>query len=100
MPKVWKNVNCTFQTLNTVNQFGNSQYSITGNPNRMQRYAPINNGPGRNPNQVHFNQPKAVCYLQPGSFSETWIMNMSHDHDITIFSVLGETIALKTPVSS
>ena len=57
MPNTWQNVNCTFETLNTLNNLGNSQYTITGNPNRMIRYAPINRF--RAPTQVHLDQPKS-----------------------------------------
>lgn len=93
--KTWQNVNCTFQTLNTLNQFGNSEYIITGNPNRLRRHAPINTI--RAPNQVDFDAPKSVCYLQPGSPSERDIMSEGDDTKITVFTVLGESIVLKTP---
>jgi hypothetical protein len=95
MTKTWQNVNCTFQTQNTENGFGNSQYTITGNPNRMIRYAPVNQV--RAPNQVHFDEARAVCYLQPGSPSYDDIMSEGDDTKITIHSVLGESIVLKTP---
>jgi hypothetical protein len=95
MPKTWQNVNCTFETLNTLNEFGNSRYTINGNPNRMQRYAPINTV--RAPNQVNFDAAKAVCYLPPGSPTEEEIMNEGNDANITIFSVVGEVILFKLP---
>ena len=95
MPTTWQNVNCSFQTLNTLNQFGNSQYIITGNPNRMQRHAPINTV--RAPNQVHFDEARAVCYLQPGSASHDDIMHETIDANVTVFSVLGESIVFKIP---
>lgn len=95
MTLTWQNVNCTFQTLNTLNQFGNSQYTITGNPNRMVRYAPINRI--RAPDQVNFDEARAVCYLQPGSPSYADIMSEGDDTKITVYTVLGESIVFKAP---
>ena len=95
MANTWENVNCTFETLNTVNNLGNSQYTITGNPNRMVRYAPINRF--RAPTQVNFDELKSLCYLQHGCLTEQEIMKEADDNNITIFSVVANTIVFSIP---
>lgn len=95
MSKTWQNVDCTFQTLNTTNHFGNSKYTITGNPNWMVRHAPVNTV--RAPNQVDFNEARDVCYLQPAGSAYDAIMNEPDDQNIAIHSVWGDEIVLKTP---
>ncbi|MBX9697968.1 MAG: hypothetical protein K2X74_00970 [Acetobacteraceae bacterium] len=96
MPQLtWDNVACTFQTLNTENAYGNSEYTITNNPNRMVRFAPVNKK--RAASQVNFDVQKSLCYLQPASFSYTGIMQEPNDANITIFDVFGDHIVFRIP---
>ena len=93
MAKTWQNVNCTFQTLNTENNLGNSQYTITGNPNRLVRYAPVNTF--RAPNQVNFDVAKSVCYLQPAGDAYKAIMGDSRDWKFSVEDVAGNDILFR-----
>jgi hypothetical protein len=59
--QLWNNVECWFETENTHNNLGNSQYFIT--ETGMTRAAFVNAGPHRNAEEVVFeNVKRKVCY--------------------------------------
>ncbi|AOW20146.1 hypothetical protein [Urechidicola croceus] len=67
-PKLWDNLEQVFETKNTLNNNGNSKYTVKS-PLGLIRYAPINKE--REPNQVHNDKPNAqVCFFDKTSQTE------------------------------
>lgn len=90
MPKTWANYECRFETVNTENQNGNSQYTVT--TNGMTRYAPVNRT--RAADQVQTGNPN-VCYIDPTSNLYRAVMGQGDDSMIKILNVDGDSIAVK-----
>jgi hypothetical protein len=89
MAKTWTNVQCRFQTLNTENTRGNSEYRIW--TDRMLRNAPINVDRDGAHDQVYTFQRRAICYLEPNSLLYELIMRTPDDR-IKIADVVHDDI--------
>ena len=87
MSKIWYNHPCRFSTKNTLNQLGNSHYSVL--ITSMTRFAPININ--RASNQVNTGNP-SICYLIPNSKLYDRIMHTTDDSKITIENVILDSI--------
>lgn len=61
MAKTWKNYPCTFRTRNTINEEGDSTYTI--NADKAQRHAPVNRGKGRSGKE--HSTHTSICYINP-----------------------------------
>ncbi|GAM09406.1 hypothetical protein OR1_01684 [Geobacter sp. OR-1] len=90
MAKTWDNVQCRFQTQNTVNKRGNSEYRVWSN--RILRCAPINMDRVGAQDQVYNFMLKAICYLVPNSSLYNLIMDTRDDDRIKIDSVVHDYI--------
>ena len=88
--KSWTNFECSFETLNTVNNFGNTKYLIFND--RMVRTAKINLV--RAPAQILIGNP-SICYIDSNQLIYGAIMNQGDDSKIKIVSVNGNVIYVK-----
>jgi len=88
----WDNPVCTFQTLNTVNNEGNSWYFVFAD--KVNRYAPINNI--RDPQDVR-SEKSSICYLHGTSVLYHAIAQKHHHHsgDIHLVEVIGKFIKFR-----
>ena len=90
MAKTWENFACVFYTQNTLNNYGDSKYTVT--KDKMTRHAPVNKD--RAPDQVNTGSP-AIAYLDPKSNLYKAIKAQRDDRKIMIEDVVGDTIRVK-----
>ena len=90
MAKTWENFACVFYTQNTLNNYGDSKYTVT--KDKMTRHAPVNKD--RAPDQVNTGSP-AIAYLDPKSNLYKAIKAQRDDRKIMIEDVVGDTIRMK-----
>jgi len=90
MAKTWANVECRFQTQNTENRRGNSEYRIW--PNRMLRNAPVNVDRVGAQDQVYTFMRRAICYADPQTQLYELIKRTLDDDLIKIDSVVQDVI--------
>jgi hypothetical protein len=92
MGRAWKNHPCTFNTINTLNTFGNSSYVVT--EDSVTRNAPINRD--RAPGQVDNRAlTRAICYLDTTGKLFKLVEREPEDSNITIHDVKGDQIWVK-----
>ncbi len=86
----WPNAKARFQTKNDEGA-ANSEYDVEKETYR--RYAPINEQPGRNPDQVYQDGPRSFAYIEAGKEKDPdYVLSAK---DTATATAAGNTITLK-----